>query len=403
MFEDKKFSEIYRLLLEDGTSKYTAAGGCRLGLDFGTSYTKVAYAIDGDSGKMSFKLGDKTKPSVVYFDENDVALSMFQTAGLKQIHFFKATMTGNEKYKLLKANKVIAGILDKELRDNFELLCSIFFIANIINYSSLFVSKVYNKVAFPSVAMGIPMSWSNEYAVVYNKALYAALYILQKSFGKDITRMPLQDIYNAYKESSSTFNNDAFNPKNKASINMTIPEVVTEMNHFLNNKSIAFGNYFIVDIGGGTADFAFITKQKLPLHAEPFFYCKYAIVRELGDCIREVYKVNKEEGKYESLFTSAFNECCCGARKKMKDEGNVEPLTSVRVYLLGGGAQHDGEYYKSILTSKANIEQLDNSNISIEVICPKDENESRYIIAEQLSYCDKKLKLLAGIPMHDKN
>lgn len=247
------------------------------------------------------------------------------------------------------------------------------------------------------------MSWSNEYAVVYNKALYAALYILSKSFGKDITRMSLLDIYNAYEESSATFNNAAFNPKIKTSTNMTIPEVVTEMNYFLNNRSIAFGNYFIVDIGGGTADFAFITKEKLPLNAGPFFYCKYATVKELGDCVREVYRKVGREKSYESKFSSAFNECCCGAKKKMKDEGKVVSSMSVRVYLLGGGAQHDGEYYKSILTSKENLKLLDRSNISIEVICPKDENETRYIIAEQLSDCDKNLKQLAGIPMHDKN
>ncbi len=119
-FEGKKFSEIYRLLLKDGFSNYHNQDGYRLGLDFGTSFTKASYSIKGDSGRITFNLGKDTKPSVVYFDENNLTLSMFKTSdSLKQIHYFKATMAKNKKYVILKENKVLAGIKDDILLEEF--------------------------------------------------------------------------------------------------------------------------------------------------------------------------------------------------------------------------------------------------------------------------------------------
>lgn len=396
-FEGKKFSEIYRLLLKDGFSKYQKPCGYRLGLDFGTSFTKASYAIKGDFGRVVFNLGKETKYSVVYFDENNLTLSMFKTSdSLKRIHYFKATMSGNEEYELLKQKKVLEGIKNVELKENFEFLCSVFFIANMINYSSLYVARLYEQIPIPTVSMGIPMSWNNEQAPVYNKALHTARYILSESFGKDITVMSLSDIYDRYKKYEPLFINDAFKPKKTNSGNMTIPEVVTEMNHLLNLKSIPLGDYCIIDIGGGTADFAFITKESFILQKDPLFDCKYALVRELGDQVRKVYRYNKKEDLYEAKFSSAFNECCKGAKGKMNKKGDM----LVKVYLLGGGALTDGAYYESILTSKENMKLLDSMNVKIEVVRPEDEAEARHIIADQLSLSDHGLKMLAGIPMH---
>lgn len=58
MFNDKKFFEIYNMLLKEGISSYSSPSTCRLGLDFGTSFTKVAYLFNGDSGMITFKVTD---------------------------------------------------------------------------------------------------------------------------------------------------------------------------------------------------------------------------------------------------------------------------------------------------------------------------------------------------------
>lgn len=398
MFEDKKFSEVYRLLVRDGLDNYNLIAGYRLGLDFGTSFTKVSYLLNGDSGRIPFSLGENTIPSIVYFNENNLTLSIFNSTSdqLKQIHYFKATMVENKEFDILKEKKIVKTIDDKNLREKFEFLCSVFFIANIINYSSLYVSKLYGRKSIPSLTMGIPMSVNNSNAPIYNKAIHTAWYVLNESFGKDISVMPLSYIYDVYKKNSGYFDNNSFDPKKPSSRNITIPEVVTEMNYLLNLRSIPLGYYCIIDIGGGTADFAFITKEELILHKDPRFDCKYALVRELGDQVRKKYKIAGKCALYESKFCSAFNECCWGAKYKMGKKGAM----LVRVYLLGGGVLTDGNYYESILTSKENLKLLDSMNVDIEVILPENGTDARHIIADQLAQSDHGLKMLAGIPMN---
>lgn len=401
MFEGKTFFEVYHILINEGLGRYTSAGDYRLGLDFGTSFTKTAYSMQGDTGRISYNLEKEAKSSVVYLDTNKLTLHLFKTSeNLAQVHYFKATMVKNEKYNILREKDILKKIQDKDLRENFEFLCSVFFIANIINYSSLFVSKKYSKVAIPAVSMGIPMSWNNENTTIYNQALHSALHILDKSFGQDITKMPLADIDNAVREASVTFDNSNYNPKKDTSRNMTIPEVVTEVNYLLDKNDIPFGTYCIIDVGGGTADFAFITKEKLVLHAKkPFFFCHYACVRELGDQIRKKKKKDGKEFKYEADFTSTLGECCCKGKAIIGKKGT--PI-NVGVYLLGGGVQMDEGYYTDIITSKNNVKQLDLSQIGVEVLRPEDEQDARFIIAEQLARSDKKLKQLSGIPIKQK-
>ena len=172
------------------------------------------------------------------------------------------------------------------------------------------------------------------------------------------------------------------------------------MNYLLDKNDIPFGTYCIIDVGGGTADFAFITKEKLVLHAKkPFFFCHYACVRELGDQIRKKKKKDGKEFKYEADFTSTLGECCCKGKAIIGKKGT--PI-NVGVYLLGGGVQMDEGYYTDIITSKNNVKQLDLSQIGVEVLRPEDEQDARFIIAEQLARSDKKLKQLSGIPIKQK-
>ena len=75
---------------------------------------------------------------------------------------------------------------------------------------------------------------------------------------------------------------------------------------------------------------------------------------------------------------------------------------SIGVYLLGGGVQTDEGYYTDIITSKENISQLDTAQIGIEVLRPEDEQDARFIIAEQLARSDDGLKQLSGFPIKQK-
>lgn len=401
MLKGKSFSDLYQMLISEGLGSYTTSGDYRLGLDFGTSFTKVAYSMQGDIGRIPFNPGKEAKPSVVYLDTHKLTLQLFKTNNnLAPVHYFKATMAKNDNFNILREKDILNKIQDERLRENFEFICSVFFIANIINYSSLYVSKKYSRVAIPAVSMGIPMSWNNENTTIYNQALHTALFILDEFYGKDITEMSLVDIDNAIKKAASSFDDNNYNPKKNTSRNMTIPEVVTEVNYLLDKNDIPYGTYCVIDVGGGTADFAFITKEKLILHKQkPFFYCHYACVRELGDQIRKKKKKEGKEYKYEADFTSTLGECCCKGKNIIGKKGT--PI-KVGVYLLGGGVQTDEGYYSGIITSKNNIKQLDLSQIGVEVLRPEDEQDARFIIAEQLAKSDHKLKHLSGIPIKQK-
>lgn len=395
MFENMSFQQVYSTLAKEDISDYPEEG-YRLGLDFGTSYTKASYSYDKDRKGIFFGYKNRTIPSVVYFDKDTQSLSLFKTKdSLIPVHYFKATMAGKKEYDVLKERKVLDMVSDDELRENFEFICGMFFLANIIFYSSLYVSHIYHKQAVAYVSMGMPMSWNNLKAPIYNKAIYGAIMLLDTKAGNDFTTLPLSEIYAAYTESADDYSDDYFDPRNKDAAHMTLPEVVNEVNYLLDKNDVPEGYYCIVDIGGGTADFAFITKEPLILTPAKFFFCKYAVVAELGDEIRKENEARGNISKFQSAFSSAFCECCV----RGKQQSNKTGKTIVKTFLMGGGAQKNGEFYKSIILSSETKKLLDTTNIEVKVSIQKDESQ-RYIIASQLAKSDDGVKLLAGIPMH---
>ncbi len=395
MFKKMSFQQIYSALVNEDISDYPL-DSYRLGLDFGTSYTKATYSYNKDSKGIRFGLDNRTIPSEVYFDKENQTLSLFKTNdSLIPIHYFKATMTGRKEYDALKENDVLNMIDDIDLKNNFEFICGVFFLANIIFYSSLYVSHFYHVKASAYVSMGMPMSWNNMNAPIYNKAIYSAIMLLYTKAGNDFTTLSLRDIYSNHIEYIGDYSDKYFDPKSPDAAHMTLPEVVNEVNFLLDKKTIPVGDYCIVDIGGGTADFAYITKEDLILTKKKFFYCKYAVVRELGDEIRKREETDGNIEKYKSNFSSAFSKCCVKGKQLNGRKGKI----TVKTYLMGGGAQTSGDFYKSIILSPENTKLLDQTNIEIKVYTQKDDS-LRYVIANQLAKSDEGVKLLSGIPLH---
>ena len=400
MFEKMSFQQVYSALRAEDIS-INPSGSYRLGLDFGTSYTKATYSYkknpnDVDRKGIRFGYDNRTIPSIVYFDKDTQSLSLFKTKDSHlPVHYFKATMAGKKEYDVLKEKEILNMIPDDELRDNFEFICGMFFLANIIFYSSIYVSHIYHIQAAAYVSMGMPMSWNNMKAPIYNQAIYGAIMLLTTRPGNDFTSLPLSEIYAAYTESVSDFSNDYFDPRLPDPVHMTLPEVVNEVNFLLDKNNVSEGFYCIVDIGGGTADFAFVTKESLICTDEKFFYCKYAVVRELGDEIRKKQESDADIRKYKSDFSSAFCECCVKGKQKANKTGKI----IVKAFLMGGGAQKNGEFYKSIILSSETKRSLDSTNIEVKVSIQSDDS-MRYVIAKQLAKSDDGVKLLSEIPLH---
>lgn len=389
------FQQVYSLLADEDISEYPE-DSYRLGLDFGTSFTKATYSYNNDSKGIMFGHNNRTIPSVVYFDKDNQTLSLFQTKdSLIPVSYFKATMTERKEYDALKEQTTLSMVEDATLRDNFEFICGVFFLANIIFYSSLYVSHFYKVQASAYVSMGMPMSWNNLNAPIYNKAIYSAIMLLVKHRNNDFTTLSLSDIYSTHIKYLPDYSDEYFDPRSPNAAHMTLPEVVNEVNYLLDKNDVPVGDYCIVDIGGGTADFAYITKEPLILHKQKFFFCKYVVVGELGDEIRKKKEADGSIEDYKTAFSSAFRECCVKGKQMTLKKGKI----TVKTFLMGGGAQTNGDFYESIITSSENKNLLDRTNIEIKVSTEKDE-ALRYIIANQLAKSEEGVKLLAGIPLH---
>lgn len=367
----------------------------RLGIDFGTSFTKIAYSFGNNNDTIKF--GEKEyKQSIVYYDKKTKKLLFFRnnTETIMKIRYFKATM---QKEKDLDGLKEYAFKYPEkpEIEDNFELLCSIFFLANIIKFATMYISDYAKVKASPLVSMGIPVSWNDEKNEIYNKALYGALVLYDEGNSEkiDITRIDIEELYDTYKKALCTFDNNEFDPKT-SDWHMTMPEIISEINFFLTKKRIPEGLYCIVDVGGGTTDLAFLSKEKVVLINKLGFYCKYALVKRLGAEI----KTKMNENEYLSRFSEAFGECLV---KGKSNAGKKGIKITVSVYLLGGGTEYNKDYYKSILLKeKGNLEK---SQIELKIEDIKEKNP-RMIIAKQLALCDEKdvVKALLEVPLKEK-
>ncbi len=192
----------------------------------------------------------------------------------------------------------------------------------------------------------------------------------------------------------------------------TIPELYAEVYHLLRKNSTEPGLYGVLDIGGGTADFAvfhvrlgpdgsrkirFLTQNVLPLGVEMLSAQIYPENTELGkkkiqseaaDIVKVKYG---ERGKLIQVRERLPYDFRCGifgkivAVKKM-DKSLLENVFygkgKIPLLLYGGGA--DFKWYQSIV--KAHNPSLKNYNIPILDCCLKKENKSRLIIAKSLAF-----------------
>lgn len=374
-----------------------------VGLDFGTSYTKVAYHYtDNDRGIVRFG-NTPFKPTVVYLDQQG-RLSFFKKSESdKQIQFFKATMVkDSENYNGLRYSNIRFN--SKEIKENFEMLCSVFFLANIIAYSKNRISEIMNFEANLFIAMGTPIYGSSKDTELYNKALHAGLYVA--SVISNPSTMTLEDIYSLYKESMSSFDNRLYSVDQFRIQHCTMPELFTEALYLIQRKNYPAGCYYIVDIGGGTSDFAFIQKVESKDEQEFDYYCPSAVVRKLGNEVRKACDSNEAKAEYLERFGRAFRTTIAKGKFGLGMTGDF----TVNLLMFGGGSIDPSNYYQSKLLqfkyglrsisctiSKRNHDIASDSFFSNENDL-SEEDLQRLIIATQLANPNASDAYLKGVP-----
>lgn len=399
--------------------------GVYIGLDFGTSFTKAFFrSSQGDEGAIEFNPlrsddGAFFLPSRLYYDAEFSTLRFTPLAEkfLLPLEFFKYGMLKDElKIKNIKFMKdfFLARELTGKSSDLFsgEYLCSVYFLANCFKYIKEFISE---KIEVPvenirfRVNMGCPFdNLKASSRKVYDDCLRLG-WILSKAV-KD--GMDLADIYALIK----THWND------KTDIPLqTIPELYAEVYHLLRDNSTSVGLYGVLDIGGGTADFAvfhvriadgsrkvrFLTQNVLPLGVEMLCAQIYPENLELGkkklrNETADIVKVNYgERDKLIQVRERLPYDFRCGIFGKIVSVKKMDKNLLANIFhedgripllLYGGGA--DFKWYQSIV--KAHNPSLKNYNIPILDCYCKKENKNRLIIAKSLAFIQEVFDLEDG-------
>lgn len=395
LFQEQYISYEKNLLTGSLTDIY-------VGLDFGTSFTKIAYQKSkSDRGILHF--GNSCfKPTVVYFNSITESFSFFEpqpTAGYQQIRFFKATMIKEQsEYNALRYK-------DLHVPDDFEFLCSVFFLSNIIRYCKNKLGHYFKCTPDLYITMGIPLFKNKTDEKVFNKTLHAAVSISERlSTIHDMNLKELKELtYDALKD----FDNDFYDFRKDGFQNGTMPELFAESLYLLGRRDFASGYYFIVDIGGGTADFAFIHKDNAIKENSFWYYCPSRAVVPLGNEVRKAACIDKTlEEEYHDKFYKTYMPTIAKGKFGLDING---PFTITRLMFGGGAVDPDQPYQKKESSYRRDLRFIqckvvnrDNENYRNDFISEPSKlspaDKQRLIIATQLANPDSRNSYLSGNP-----
>ncbi len=231
-----------------------------IGLDFGTTFTKVAYEIAPSNVHIKYSVCfgpgnsnvDYYLPSVLYFDPKAQKLKIFDPEeDCEEIRYFKYNMISDalQKNEVLNDPSVITRSVKEEL-------CSVFFLSYVIH---LVRNVVYQKFSNTKDAdntvwyinMGVPLEAHKDdtRAMVYKHVLDVAYLFEQKFHGQtEIDIHELDEFYTGHSKEA--------NPN----INI-LPEIYAEVLLYQQYLNTPAGFYTVVDIGGGTEDIATFLKM----------------------------------------------------------------------------------------------------------------------------------------------
>lgn len=375
-----------------------------VGIDFGTSFTKVCFNQGGNikqplkfnvDGKQSYFL-----PTELYYDPTSNKVFFNKVQDGEVLRYFKYSMI---KSGLLTSESLAKNNLD--MNPKAEFLCSIYYLASLIKEIKRQIADILgvSKIRY-SFNMGCPIdNWRDKNKDSYDIVLKLGYKLSEERFEDG---MALEKLYAFYAE-----NKDVTFPNLQ-----TVPELYAEALWFIEKPSTGEGFYTILDIGGGTVDFATIyvsrtsdgekqtkiySQKVLPLGVEILLQFMYPDRYEThrAECIAELknmavnmpygWKESEHGGdrklkkahEFDVKFAKRIGEVKERNRALMDEQFEKGEL---QYYAFGGGA--DFKWYHSIIKShnpifkRANIPPLEKQPVILNGI-PDD----RLIIAEQLT------------------
>lgn len=371
-----------------------------IGIDFGTSYTKVSYSYAPTQIPQIETIkwdNDFFKQTVLYVKDDRLYFDK-PSEDAKEVKYFKYSII-EEKLKNNTEKTV----------NKFEELCCIYFLAQIIERSLQKIQKNlkitnFDKVKI-SVNMGVPLENFYEEENKNNKGLYqdlleAAILLAGGAYIKvtlPVNQVLISNLDSVYTE---ILQKEAFL---KWTANV-FPELASELLLYHQSKFVGEGVYAIIDIGGGTVDMAVFQKHKLTKNMHTMA-CLSQKVLPYGIEILRLSKDKNAVSKKE--FQTSF--CAMLIFSKKCENVNFDSQSKLDVFFLGGGA-NDSWYKNAIkeiehLIEPANIPKLNFESLDAFI---KDEEKlveknQRLIISQMMAQHDADITKVQGFPNFFEN
>lgn len=368
-----------------------------LGIDFGTSFTKVSYSYAPtqtpqiETIKWNDALdGDFFKPTVLYIQNE--RLYFDKPAGdFKEVKYFKYSILETK----LKNNS-------ERTKNNFEEICCVYFLAQVLKRSlaiiqeKLHIENMGNiKI---SVNMGVPLENFYEEKNKNNMGLYQEILedaVLLAGGCKVKTILPENQVL--ISNLDSVFSEIEIK---RAIPNWSVnvyPELAAELLLYHQSKFVADGFYAVIDIGGGTVDMALFQKKTNILTKMPEMNCLDQKIFPYGiEILKKAFETISEK-----QFRQGFASMLVGARLHFINE-NI-----INVFFLGGGA-NEKWYFNNIKNTyiehklnRAGIPEL-NFSIDLEDFIKSEEKilqkNQRLIISQMLARHKNEIEDVKGFP-----
>ena len=404
-----------------------------IGLDFGTSYSKVCYSHPGKKGVPVNFIDDNGqttlfKPTKVYFSTKTKRL--YYTKPQKEvfdcIQYFKYTMIRDVLQKSRCLQKHCS-----ELSHNPETLCSVFFIASLLREvfqlirEKLVPGDAHREIRW-SVNMGVPIeNYHDDNLKVYNSVLHAGFKLSSLLTDDSIDLLEMDRIVTRFEEQPDWQQNDRLT---------TLPELYAEAMAYLKDPQTQTGFYTIIDIGGGTTDLAtlyisrdngspeciFLSQKVLPLGVEALVDTVASSSLRSGkrDQIKHYFQSTQklcadstlfDESKYtecKQQFLQGFSKVVMDAKVKYRNQMDVQKKLNKQLpyFLFGGGSEY--AWYQLLILkcnegfTGANIPEMIrvhlNTQFSTELI--KNDPYGRLLIARMLA--TSHFPPIEGFPWH---
>ncbi|MCD1654118.1 hypothetical protein K7J14_05310 [Treponema zuelzerae] len=349
-----------------------------IGLDFGTSYSKVCYSLQGVKGVPVDFMDDNGqptcfKPTKVYFSNKSKRL--YYTKPQKEvfdcIQYFKYTMIRDVLQKSRCLQKHCG-----ELAHNPETLCSVFFIASLLREVFLQIQtkvgqgNAHREIRW-TVNMGVPIeNYDDVNLKRYDLVLHAGFQLSSMLTEASINLFELDRMVTGFQNQPDWLKNERLT---------TLPELYAESMAYLKDPQTSTGFYTIIDIGGGTTDLAtlyisrdngspeciFLSQKVIPLGVEALVDTVSASYQrsDTREKIKNYFQNTSrlcpdptlfDESKYkecEKLFREAFANVVMNAKEKYRDKMDLQYKSKnyLPYFMFGGGSEY--KWYHSVIFS----------------------------------------------------